>query len=139
MSKRKWFRSKLEAQKLYREFNKLHLSCWACGATNKPTWWYGPWLPNERAHIVAQPRVEDVRVIVCLCSTCHRIQTNSTFPELRDVPALKLEHLIHLKLVFDSKNYDHEFLEKHSVRKIPMPAELPDWYVNQRRKDFIEF
>ncbi len=139
MSKRKWFRSKLEAQKLYREFNKLHLSCWACGATNKPTWWFGPWLPNERAHIVAQPRVEDVRVIVSLCSVCHRMQTNATFPELRDVPGLKLEHMLQLKIVNDPDNYDIEFMEKHSIRKMPLPARLPIWYENQFRKRFGEF
>lgn len=139
MSKQQWFKAKIEARNKYKQFNQINRVCWACGATARPEWWYGPWLPNERAHIVAQPRVEDVRVIVCLCSTCHRIQTNATFPNLRDVPPLKLEHMLKLKLTNDPLNYDVEFLEKHSVRKMPIPEQLPAWYQNKLRSDFVPF
>lgn len=117
----------------YELFPTIHRSCWACGAVqhDQPKWWNARWLPNERAHIVNKPRVKDVRVIVSLCSTCHAMQTNQTFPELRDVPPLSLEHLLFIKIVNDPWNFDLEFLNQHSVQVMPMPARLPHWYENR--------
>ncbi len=116
----------------YDKFRVIHQSCWACGSTRKPDWWHGIWLPNERAHIVNQPRVDDVRVIVCLCSTCHKIQTNSTFPELGKVPQLSLANLLFLKIANDPSNYDPAFILRHSVRNVlPTPEPLPKWYRDQ--------
>ena len=49
--------------------------CWWCGRmhTDRPGLWGGPFLV-ERAHIVNNPRREDVRAVVLLCSLCHRLQ-----------------------------------------------------------------
>lgn len=122
----------------YDDFRVIHTRCWACGAIRQPAWWNGPWLPNERAHMVNQPRVEDVRVIVCLCSTCHRMQTNSTFPQLKDVPPLTLANLLFLKIVNDPWNYDPEFIVANAVRNmLPHPEQPAWWYRHQLAKHGI--
>jgi hypothetical protein len=125
----------------YQKFKVVFRSCWACGAnaSERPEWWHANWQPNERAHIVSQPRVLDVRAIISLCSTCHSMQTNRTFPELRDVPPLKKEHMLFLKIMNDPWNYDIDFLNKHSVGKLPCPERIPDWYEKKIRRHIIEF
>ena len=116
----------------YSSFRQIHRNCWACGATQRPTWWgHAPWLPNERAHFPTanQPRIEDVRVVVSLCTTCHKSETNHDFPERRGIEPLRLEHFLFLKILNDPWHYDPELILNCMVRNVlPHPEPVPTWY-----------
>src|SRR4051812_47109537 len=96
--------------------------CWACGhdgsLRDKPDDWWGPWL-IERAHIVRNPRREDVRAAVLLCSYCHRVSHGERIVCGRHPrwPSLTREHLIWLKRERDPEHYDREFLQANSIRR----------------------
>lgn len=110
-----------ERERKYAEFSGAMPCCWICGraATDKPSWWNGPFL-IERMHIVNKTRVEDVRAIIAGCSLCHRIQHGDRFPQSLMRPQTMTE-LLELKREYDPDNYDPEFLQKHSVRKLIFP------------------
>jgi len=96
--------------------------CWACGRSDRdrPSWWNAPWL-IERSHIVNKPRAEDRRAVVLLCSLCHRIQHGETFYNLRDAPVVPLTvaNMLWLKRQHDPAFYDRQWLEAHTVGKLP--------------------
>jgi len=120
--------------------------CWACGAGSslhdKPRDWWGPWL-IERAHIVRNPRREDPRAVVLLCSYCHRVSHGelifcARYPRW---PQLTREHLLWLKRERDPENYDRAFLQQNSIRKLPLAHRPPQQYLDeyqQRRGRFYE-
>lgn len=96
--------------------------CWICGRTanDRPQWWTAPVFMIERMHIANKPRREDVRAIIAGCSLCHRIQHGDRFPQSLMRPQTMTE-LLELKREYDPDNYDPEFLQKHSVRKLIFP------------------
>jgi hypothetical protein len=100
--------------------------CEACGATRCPPGYYAPWL-IERAHIVNKPRVCDRRVVVLLCSICHKFSHGERLSGLIR-PRLEVAHLLAIKLTCDPQFYDPVFMQRYSVRLLPEPAPLPEWY-----------
>jgi hypothetical protein len=116
--------------KTYEEYRGVE--CVACGATRCPTGFYAPWL-IERAHIVNKPRVCDRRVVVLLCSICHKFQHGERLSGFMR-PKLELGHMLALKLTTDPEFYDPQFMARYSVRHLPEPAPLPDWYEHWHRK-----
>lgn len=96
--------------------------CWWCGRSlaDHPEGWYMPWL-IERAHIVNNPRVEDRRVCIMLCSMCHQVQHGAqlVLPGMRSLCAPTLAESLWIKLKRDPSYYDREFLQEFSIRKIP--------------------
>lgn len=96
--------------------------CWICGRTanDKPDWWHGVFM-IERMHIVNKPRREDIRAIIAGCSLCHRIEHGDRFPQTDREP-VGMAFLLALKLAHDPDNYDPEFLQKHSVRRLEFPT-----------------
>ena len=106
--------------------------CWACEHHARPKKYRGPWL-IERAHIVNKPRVEDRRVVVMLCTLCHKASHGERIAgDMR--PPLKLGHLLEIKAHTDPDWFDLEFLQKHTVRKLPKRLALPGWYVGERER-----
>lgn len=95
------------------------LECWACGegCWAMPDGWGAPW-SIERAHIVSKPRVEDRRVIVMLCSACHKAQHGEVLPGF-ERPALTVGQMLWLKRERDRQWYDPVFLAKHCVGRLP--------------------
>lgn len=111
--------------------------CWACGRGpepwEKPPDWFGPWYV-ERAHIVNKPRVLDRRLVVLLCSLCHRAsrwERIVTDDRPSGWPRLELPHLLWLKLAYDRDFYDREFLQAHSVRRLPRAQQPPACYIRE--------
>ena len=99
------------------------MQCWHCGlgAWERPDDWSAPWL-IERAHIVSAPRVEDRRVIIMLCSLCHRIQHGENLGAMAgDRRQLTLPHMLWIKRQADRGWWDPGFLERHHVGKLPAP------------------
>ena len=106
-------------------------SCWACGrGMNPPDGWFGPWL-IERAHIVNSPRREDRRVVILLCSFCHRIQHGEQLilPGLESL-TLTIREMLWLKKHYDRRYYDRKFIKANSnyfKGKLPN-ARRPRWW-----------
>jgi hypothetical protein len=127
----------------YGDFARMHPLpwCWACGRgpTDKPSWWYAPWL-IERAHIVNKTRAMDVRAVVLLCSGCHKASHGERFPQWT-LPRLTLPNLLWLKLHRDPANYDRAFLASKSVRLLPRAAALPPVflpeYQSRRQRNLV--
>jgi cytochrome c553 len=106
-----------ERARLYEAFREEHQTCWACHRTaqNRPSDWLSPFF-IERAHITKDglsKRLEDVRLIAALCSRCHWRHTNGQ---------ISIHVLLRLKREHDPDNYDPEFLQKHSIRKLVFPT-----------------
>ena len=104
-----------ERERLYAEFREINSICWNCHRTKPPRGWSGPWIPNERAHITKDglgKRLEDVRLVCSLCTWCHRLNTEGL---------ITVAEMIRLKREHDPDNYDPEFLQKHSVRRLSFP------------------
>jgi hypothetical protein len=112
-----------ERARLYAEWKLDHDGCMLCErtASDKPSWWHGPFFV-ERMHIVNKPRVEDVRVILAACSLCHRLQHGATFSQIPGLKPLTITELLRVKKFLDPDNYDPEFLQKHSIRKLVFPT-----------------
>jgi hypothetical protein len=112
--------------------------CWACGSgeRDKPEDWFAVWL-IERAHIVRNPRREEVRAAVLLCSYCHRVShgerivCGGRYPRW---PSLTREHLIWLKRERDPEHYDREFLQANSIRRLPLAQKPPSEYLLEYRR-----
>jgi hypothetical protein len=95
--------------------------CWACGRgeRDKPSWWYAPWLV-ERAHICNKPRLEDRRMVVLLCSACHKTQHGERFPQWA-LPRLTLPNMLWLKQERDAEFWDVAKLQSCAVQLLPEP------------------
>lgn len=125
-SSRPWSEDWYNAKGDYDAMRSLFFSCWACGANRKPLTYYGPWL-IERAHICNKPRREDRRLVVMLCSVCHKFSHGERLGGL-ERPKLLVEHLLGLKQEFDRDWFDLEFLQRHSLKILPEVATLPPEY-----------
>jgi len=93
--------------------------CYRCGRQRLqgPAWWHAEFL-IERAHIVNKPRREDRRAIILLCSLCHRIQHGDRFVQCPLKP-LSMEVMLAMKAEYDPEYFDMEWLQKHSVQRLP--------------------
>jgi hypothetical protein len=101
---------------LYRLFREEHTACWRCGLSEgeRPKEWHGVFI-IERAHITKDglgKRLEDVRLIAALCTICHSEHTGGWI-STEEMLAYKREH--------DPDNYDPEFIQKHSIRRLEFP------------------
>lgn len=108
------------------------LECWACGrgAWEAPEGWGAPWL-IERAHIVTQPRAEDRRAVVMICSLCHRLHHGEAVVldgQSVSLPGLTIPQMLWLKREHDRGWYDLGFLAKHHVGVLPGPERVPSEY-----------
>jgi len=119
--------------------------CWACGRTadfkDRPPDWNAPWLV-ERAHIVNKPRAKDRRVVVMLCSLCHKAGCHGEVFVLGGqrvaLPRLTIAHLLWLKEQFDPRYYDRGFIRSKSLAELPYKHPLPPIYTAEftRRRPF---
>lgn len=101
---------------------------------DQPPEWWAPWL-IERAHVVSKPRILDPRVIVLLCSLCHRSQHGMTLAVSPDsspdgtveplLPPPDLANMLWLKFRFDPFNYDPEIMQRCSIQRLPDPEQPP--------------
>jgi hypothetical protein len=111
--------------------------CWWCARQPEdvPRNWHGPWL-IERAHIASMPRVLDRRLIVLLCSRCHRAQHGQVFDRSLQIEQPTLATMLWLKSTFDSEFYKREFIRRFHVGNLPKPkmppANLQTIYLNRR-------
>jgi hypothetical protein len=108
--------SERDRARAYVAFRELHPRCWRCGLSEneRPKKWRGVFI-IERAHITKDGlgrRVEDVRLINALCTICHLEHTGG-YISTEEMLAYKREH--------DPDNYDPEFLQLHSIRKLEFP------------------
>ena len=115
----------------YRFMSSTFDRCWACYATRKPFNYFAPWF-IERAHICNKPRREDRRLVVMLCSICHKANHNDILVGF-ERPHITAAMMIGLKQEHDSEWLDLEFVQKHSVRILPVGISLPSWYETQRQ------
>lgn len=92
--------------------------CWWCGrhGLQRPDYW-GARFIVERAHIVSNPRVEDRRVVILLCSACHYACHNNDVAGYT-LPVPTVGHMLWLKRTFDREYYDREFMQKFSVKRL---------------------
>ena len=103
-------------------------TCWAClrlcrNWSDRPDWWFGPWFLH-RAHIVSQPRREDRRGIILLCPICHGIQHGERFPQVVGWDKISLAELLWIKRTRDPEWFDLEWLQRHSIRRLPEPEDF---------------
>jgi hypothetical protein len=91
--------------------------------------YYGPWL-IERAHIANKPRREDRRLVVMLCTICHKSEHGERIAGF-DRPKLTVGQMLALKLECDPDWYDLEFIQRHSVRLL-YAEPVVRWYVEER-------
>ena len=127
-----WEIDRYDAKANY-DFMRQHFHrCWACFSNSKPKNYLGPWL-IERAHIVNKPRREDRRLVVMLCTICHKANHGERIAgNIR--PRLTTSMMIQIKKEFDPLWFDLEFMGKHSVRMLYEPETdmLPDEYKQLR-------
>lgn len=118
----------LEGYNAELEYERLHgwITCWACGAWKRQENYFAPWM-IERAHIVNKPRRLDRRLVVMLCSVCHRISHGERLSGF-DRSKLELAHLLTLKKECDPDWWDLEFIQRHSIRILPELEPLPFEY-----------
>lgn len=118
------------AKETYDEMPLIFDRCWGCGRTerDRPLWWFAPFLV-ERAHFVNKPRRQDRRVVVMLCSLCHRKQHGERFPEdVEGLPPLTLAGMLYLKSLRDPEFFEPEFAQQCSIKRIPAP-EVPGEHI----------
>lgn len=122
--------------------------CWWCGRglEHRPSGWISPVWIVERAHIVNNPRREDRRAVVLLCTGCHKI-SHGVIPTSQVAAVMdgdritqpSLSNLLYLKKVFDLKYYDRKFLAKNCIGgRLPRAKVVPLWQrdlVLSRRPD----
>jgi hypothetical protein len=114
----------------YAAMRSLFFSCWACNASRRPLTYYGPWC-LERAHIANKPRREDRRLVVMLCSICHKVSHGERLAGFVR-PRLEVAHLLALKQEIDPDWFDLPFIQRHSVRILPEPERIPEEYFSLR-------
>jgi len=120
-----WREPGYDAQLEYATMRSFFFECWACGASSKPQGYFGPWL-IERAHIANKPRREDRRLVVMLCTICHKSSHGERVAGFLR-PRLTDGMLATLKLMRDHSWFDLEFINRHSVRVIE-PEEIDSFY-----------
>lgn len=98
-----------------------HPYCWQCGREwrHQPRDWFAPWI-IERAHVVSSPRAKDRRAVILLCSGCHRASHGINTAGDR-FQSCELRVALWLKRTFDPDYFDLEFLQRHSIVKLPRP------------------
>ena len=111
-----WLAEDYNAAMEYATMRSLFFDCWACGANSKPFDYFGPWL-IERAHIANKPRREDRRLVVMLCTICHKASHGERIAGFIR-PRLTDGMLVTLKWLRDPLWFDLEFINRHSVRVI---------------------
>lgn len=129
------FSDKMEEAMLYREFRTENLHCWACHSSfdQCPPWWMAPWVPNERAHVVNQTRIESVKVIVSLCTSCHYLAHGNRIAGC-DLPNLTQSHLLYL--LMENGTADFAFLRRHNGTKpLPKAEPLPVGFMRLRERN----
>ena len=135
MTYERWEVAQRERQYEMMLLNASKRWCWACGRGERdvPPGWYGPFL-IERAHIARKPRARDTRVVVLLCSCCHRtshgdriILNGNRWP----LPKLEVEHLLWLKFNRDRDQYDRPFIQSKTVRILPNMIAPPKVYLDE--------
>lgn len=96
--------------------------CWWCGRglEHQPASWSAPWI-IERAHIVNNPRREDRRAVVLLCSMCHRVQHGEqlVLPGMTQIVRPGLAQLIWMKRNRDPEFFCREFLQANHIGRLP--------------------
>jgi len=101
--------------------------CWWCGrgAEHRPASWHTPWL-IERAHIVSNPRAEDRRAVILLCTMCHMVQHGHQLV-LPGCTVIKpdINNMLWLKRRFDPEYYDRAFLKRHIIGCLPFSRTPP--------------
>jgi len=122
-----WLDPDYNAKQSYDDMRLYLRSCWACYADRRPVNYFVPWT-IERAHVVNKPRREDRRLVVMLCSICHKANHGERIAR-HERPRLTVAMMVGLKIKFDPQWVDLEFMQRHSVRRIPDPVELPDEYL----------
>lgn len=129
-----WEAEGYDAKLEYDSMRVLFASCWACGATRKPFGYYGPWL-IERAHIANKPRREDRRLVVMLCSICHKFSHGEYMSSFLR-PKLTPGQMIALKSQFDPDWFDLGFIQKHSIRILESEP-IVNWYLEERARNRV--
>ena len=125
-----WSNPDYHAKNCYDEMREQFSSCWACFADRRPVNYFVPWM-IERAHIVNKPRREDRRLVVMLCSICHKANHGERISR-HERPRLTVAMMVGLKIEHDSLWVDLEYMQRHSVRRISEAVELPEEYLNFR-------
>lgn len=98
-------------------------ACWLCGhdvTKYRPMWWAGPWLLH-RAHIVHQPRREVRAAVIQACPVCHGLSHGETYAACRDAIRPTVANMLWAKQKHDPEWFDMDWLQKHSIRKLPEP------------------
>lgn len=131
-SNKPWDSNEYNAQTEYAAMRSLFFSCWACGASRKPSSYFGPWL-IERAHIANKPRREDRRLVVMLCTLCHKASHRERIAGFLR-PALSPGQMVALKQFYDAEWLDLEYINKHSVRLLESEP-IDPWYAEERARN----
>ena len=116
----------------YEGMRSLFAHCWACGASRKPQGYFGPWL-IERAHIANKPRREDRRLVVMICTICHKASHGERIAGFLR-PKLSAGQMLDIKAACDPEWYDPEFVGRHSVRILECEP-IDEFYLNERIKN----
>lgn len=109
-----WQEPDYNARFEYDAMRSLFFSCWFCLASKKPFDYFGPWV-IERAHIVNKPRREDRRLVVMLCTICHKASHGERVAGFVR-PKLSAANMAYLKQQHDPEWFDLPFINAHSVR-----------------------
>lgn len=101
--------------------------CFWCGRgiLHRPASWHTPWL-IERSHIVSNPRAEDRRAVILLCTMCHMVQHGHQLV-LPGCTVIKpdINNMLWLKRRFDPAYYDRAFLKRHIIGCLPFSRTPP--------------
>ena len=131
-SDKPWDQEQYSAEAEYHSMRALFACCWACNASRCPMEYYGPWL-IERAHIANKPRREDRRLVVMLCTICHKTQHGERLSGF-DRPRLTVGQMLELKRECDPEWYDLEFVQRHSIRRL-YSEPVVSWYFEERMRN----
>jgi hypothetical protein len=131
--KRKTLGATIEADAKY-AFASMHLDfeeplrCWLCrrNHADRPAWWGAPF-SVVRQHILRNPRLDDRRVVILLCSMCHGLAHGERYGALGELPEFTLANQLWLKWKFDRAWADFPWLAEKFQRALPtrvQPKEL---------------
>jgi hypothetical protein len=84
----------------------------------------------ERAHIANKPRREDRRLVVMLCTICHKSSHGERVANFSR-PKLSANQLLEIKRSVDPEWYDAEFVGKHSIRLMECEP-IDPWYEEEK-------
>ena len=115
------------------------LFCWISGWTGnyRPQNYHGP-TELQMAHIASGSgkarRVDSVKAVVLLSPICHLCHVSnsdafhSTWIAGREWPTIDERHTLWCKRMFDSANYDPDFLATIWIGKVPDPVPPPTFW-----------